>query len=134
MPEFGWHAPLSFSTRCIRFTKAALFDGANLQHVLEQSCLRPIRGLQRLQALPGRGGHALATAGTVGARRLSLYRLRAKASLFGGSHAQRSLIEDTFIVALMKSGDLSRARAMLDARLHRRPSPRDVRWLAQHNA
>lgn len=48
----------------------------------------------------------------------------------GGSHAQRELIEDTFIVALMKSGDLARARAMLDARLHRRPSPRDTRWLA----
>jgi hypothetical protein len=31
----------------------------------------------------------------------------------------------------MKSGDLQRARAMLDARLHRRPSPRDTRWLAQ---
>lgn len=48
----------------------------------------------------------------------------------GGSHAQRQLIEDTFIVALMKSGDLARARAMLDVRLHRRPSPRDTRWLA----
>jgi hypothetical protein len=51
----------------------------------------------------------------------------------GGSHAQRTLIEDTFIVALMKSEDLPRARALLDARLHRRPSPRDVRWLAQQN-
>ena len=48
----------------------------------------------------------------------------------GGSHAQRTLIEDTFIVALMKSGDLPRARAMLEARLHRRPSPRDARWVA----
>ncbi|MCP3473878.1 tetratricopeptide repeat protein [Bradyrhizobium sp. CCGUVB1N3] len=46
----------------------------------------------------------------------------------GGSHAQRELIEDTFIVALMRSGELARARAMLDARLHRRPSPRDARW------
>ncbi|MCW5703146.1 MAG: tetratricopeptide repeat protein [Xanthobacteraceae bacterium] len=52
----------------------------------------------------------------------------------GGSHAQRTLIEDTFIVALMKSGDLPRARAMLDARLHRRPSPRDTRWMAQPSA
>ena len=48
----------------------------------------------------------------------------------GGSHAQREIIEDTFIVALMKSGELARAHAMLDARLHRRPSPRDTRWLA----
>jgi hypothetical protein len=47
----------------------------------------------------------------------------------GGSHAQRTLVEDTFIVALMKSGELARARAMLDERLHRRPSPRDTRWM-----
>lgn len=48
----------------------------------------------------------------------------------GGSHAQRELIEDTYLVALMRSGELSRARAVLDARLHRRPSLRDRRWQA----
>jgi hypothetical protein len=46
----------------------------------------------------------------------------------GGSHAQRELVEDTYIVALMRSGELPRARALLDARLHRRPSLRDARW------
>ena len=48
----------------------------------------------------------------------------------GGSHAQREIIEDTFIVALMRGGELARARTLLDRRLHRRPSPRDARWLA----
>ena len=48
----------------------------------------------------------------------------------GGSHAQRELIEDTYIVALMRCGGLPRARALLDARLHRRPSLRDTRWQA----
>jgi tetratricopeptide (TPR) repeat protein len=48
----------------------------------------------------------------------------------GGSHAQREIIEDTFIVALIRSGELARARALLDKRLHRRPSPRDTRWRA----
>jgi len=48
----------------------------------------------------------------------------------GGSHAQREIIEDTFIVALIRSGDLPRARDHLDRRLHRRPSPRDGRWYA----
>jgi hypothetical protein len=46
----------------------------------------------------------------------------------GGSHAQRELIEDTLLVALMKSGATHKARALLDARLHRRPSPRDALW------
>jgi Tfp pilus assembly protein PilF len=48
----------------------------------------------------------------------------------GGSHAQREIVEDTFIVALIRSGELPRARALLDGRLHRRPSPRDRSWLA----
>jgi len=48
----------------------------------------------------------------------------------GGSHAQRELIEDTYIVALMRSGELPRARALLEARLHRRPSLRDRAWQA----
>jgi len=46
----------------------------------------------------------------------------------GGSHAQREIVEDTFIVALIRADELPRARAMLDRRLHRRPSPRDARW------
>jgi hypothetical protein len=48
----------------------------------------------------------------------------------GGSHAQREIIEDTFIVALIRAGELPRARELLDRRLHRRPSPRDERWRA----
>jgi hypothetical protein len=51
----------------------------------------------------------------------------------GGSHAQREIVEDTFIVALMRSGELPQARAILDRRLHRRPSPRDIRWRAAAN-
>ena len=46
----------------------------------------------------------------------------------GGSHAQREIVDDTFIVALIRSGELKRARSLLDARLHRRPSARDARW------
>jgi tetratricopeptide (TPR) repeat protein len=48
----------------------------------------------------------------------------------GGSHAQREIIEDTFVVALIRAGELPRARELLDRRLHRRPSPRDQRWRA----
>jgi tetratricopeptide (TPR) repeat protein len=48
----------------------------------------------------------------------------------GGSHAQREIVEDTYIVALIRSGALPRARALLDQRLHRRPSQRDTRWRA----
>lgn len=49
----------------------------------------------------------------------------------GGSGAQREIVQDTLLVAWMRSGDAGKARALLDQRLHRRPSPRDTRWLGQ---
>jgi hypothetical protein len=48
----------------------------------------------------------------------------------GGSHAQREVMEDLLLVALMKGGEPAQAGALLNERLHRRPSPRDARWLA----
>jgi len=49
----------------------------------------------------------------------------------GGSGAQREIVEDTLLVALMRSGEAAKARALLDERLHRRPSPRDTLWKSQ---
>jgi hypothetical protein len=46
----------------------------------------------------------------------------------GGSGAQREVVEDTLLLALMRSGKSAKARALLDRRLHRRPSPRDAHW------
>ena len=55
----------------------------------------------------------------------------AEVARIGGSGAQREIVEDTLLVALMRSGQAAKARALLDGRLHRRPSPRDARWRAQ---
>lgn len=52
----------------------------------------------------------------------------------GGSGAQREIVEDTLLVSLMRSGKAAKARTLLDKRLHRRPSPRDSRWLGQLTA
>jgi hypothetical protein len=49
----------------------------------------------------------------------------------GGSGAQREIVEDTLLVSLIRSGEAAKARALLDKRLHRRPSMRDARWLGQ---
>jgi hypothetical protein len=46
----------------------------------------------------------------------------------GGSGAQREMFEDMLLLSLMRSGEARKARALLDRRLHRRPSPRDARW------
>ncbi|MGL3822886.1 tetratricopeptide repeat protein [Sphingopyxis sp. R3-92] len=49
----------------------------------------------------------------------------------GGSNAQREIVEDMLLVALMRGGEAAKAHALLDARLHRRPSPRDARWRSE---
>lgn len=46
----------------------------------------------------------------------------------GGSDAQREVVEECRIAALLRAGRLTEARALLDARLDRRESPRDRRW------
>ena len=56
--------------------------------------------------------------------------LRADVARIGGSGAQREVIEDTLLVALLRGGEQARAAALLDERLHRRPSTRDRRWQA----
>jgi len=48
----------------------------------------------------------------------------------GGSHAQREVFEDTYIVACLRAGERDKAAARLTARLARRPSARDEGWLA----
>jgi tetratricopeptide (TPR) repeat protein len=49
----------------------------------------------------------------------------------GGSHAQRELWEDTFIVACLRGGSGDKAARTISARLHRRPSVRDQAWLQE---
>jgi hypothetical protein len=46
----------------------------------------------------------------------------------GGSHAQRELWEDTFIVACLRAGHGDKAAMLISARLDRRPSARDETW------
>jgi hypothetical protein len=48
----------------------------------------------------------------------------------GGSHAQRELFEDTYLVACMRAGRNGAAKELLTDRLAHRPSERDRRWLA----
>ena len=48
----------------------------------------------------------------------------------GGSGAQREMMEDTLLVALMRSGAVDKARALLGHRLHRRITKRDANWRA----
>lgn len=61
----------------------------------------------------------------------ALQALRPRVVQVGGSDAQREVIEDTLIAALLASGRLDEARALLDDRLDRRDAPRDLTWRAR---
>lgn len=62
-----------------------------------------------------------------------LERSKADVPRIGGSRAQREVVEDTLIIALMRAGEAQKARSLIVERLHRRPSLRDTRWLASTN-
>jgi len=47
---------------------------------------------------------------------------------FGGSDAQREVLEEARIAALVRAGRLDEARLVLDRRIDRRHSPRDRDW------
>ena len=49
----------------------------------------------------------------------------------GGSAAQREIVEDTLLYALVAAGRCDEARGLLAARLDRRPSPLDTQRLAR---
>ena len=58
----------------------------------------------------------------------ALAALAAPSRRLGGSDAQREILEETRIAALVRADRLDEAREVLDARLDRRHSPRDRRW------
>jgi len=61
----------------------------------------------------------------------TLYPVRANASRFGGSHAQRDLIDQTLIAAAAQSGDKSVGRALLNERRLAKPmTPLTAHWAA----
>jgi hypothetical protein len=60
----------------------------------------------------------------------ALAALQPVARRLGGSDAQREILEEVRIAALLRAERYDEARAVLDARLDRRHSPRDARWRA----
>lgn len=67
-------------------------------------------------------------AGHCGEAADALGRLAPQTRRLGGSDAQREIIEEARIAALLRAGRWDEARLLLDARLDRRRSPRDEAW------
>lgn len=108
-------------------TLLALGDGAGLAslatwasahgHPTQREVIAPLaRALHQLHA-----GQASAAASALAAIAGSVRRV-------GGSDAQRELVEEIRIAALLRADRSDEARDLLDARLDRRPSGRDTAW------
>ncbi|HEU0215046.1 MAG TPA: tetratricopeptide repeat protein [Stellaceae bacterium] len=138
-PEIAGHVRQNFAQAGIHFADvhAALAEGASGDEAAGDTRIAQSRervsagGQPQGSVVPqlcagamafGRGDYAMAM-GHFGAALRDLPRI-------GGSHAQREVFEDTFIVACLRAGATHHAVDRLKARLARRPSARDERWLA----
>lgn len=142
VPEGLWQAAAAYSAP---FFRNAGFAFADIHMALLAAATGDKEGLeQRVSALMGmieagtlvagpvvpaicRAALAFAGGDYAGCARL-LEPVAAEVVRIGGSGAQRELVEDMLLLALMRSGEAAKAGALLDRRLHRRPSPRDKAW------
>lgn len=87
------------------------------RHPTMREVVAPLASALRLMSI----GSASQAADELAALAPSIRRL-------GGSDAQREIIEEARIAALLRADRWDEARLLLDARLDRRHSPRDERW------
>lgn len=111
-------------------TLLALDDGPGLAALAAWAEAHPHR-TQREVVAPLARALALMRAGSCSAAADALGHLTGALPRLGGSDAQREIVEETRIAALLRAGRYDDARLLLDRRLDRRPSPRDQRWRAQ---
>jgi hypothetical protein len=129
-------AGLAFTDMHMAFTAAATGDRTGLDARIRETEERLGRGaLPPGPVVPAvcRAVAAFADEDFTGCARL-LEPALGEVVRIGGSRAQREIVEDLLLVALMRGGEPVKARALLDMRLHRRPSPRDERWRASVSA
>lgn len=86
-------------------------------HPTQREVVAPLAAALRLMAT----GRCSAAADALAALQPQVRRL-------GGSDAQREIVEEARIAALLRADRLGEARDVLDARIDRRRSPRDERW------
>ena len=86
-------------------------------HPTQREVVAPLASALRMMAT----GRCSAAADALAALHPQVRRL-------GGSDAQREVVEEARIAALLRAQQLDEARVLLDERLDRRRSPRDERW------
>jgi hypothetical protein len=120
-PFAAWHAAVAL---------AADRDTTGLARLGRYAASAPGRVLPAVVA-PLAAGLLAYVEGRYDAAATLLMAVRRDAVALGGSAAQREVIEDTLLDALLAAGRLVQARSLLEHRLGRRPSRRDQRQLHQ---
>jgi len=105
-------------------------DGPALGRLAAYAAAHPHR-TQREVVAPLAGALRTLAAGRPGEAADRLAGLTEQVRRLGGSDAQREIVEETRIAALLSADRYDEARLLLDERLDRRPSLRDRRWLGQ---
>ncbi len=121
------HPPTPFLAMHAAVTLLALDDGPTLAG-LAAWAERHAQATQREVVAPLVRALALMQAGRCSNAADALASLTGALPRLGGSDAQREIVEETRIAALLRADRLAEARAVLDARLDRRRSPRDEAW------
>ena len=126
------HARIHFADLHAMLADAAIGDAAAAQQRIAESRERLSSGrLPQGEVLPALGEGVVAFArGDYAAAADLIGPMLPEVPRVCGSHAQRELFEDTYIVACLRAGRGEAARERLAERLARRPSMRDRRWLA----
>ncbi|HEV7755877.1 MAG TPA: FAD/NAD(P)-binding protein [Mycobacteriales bacterium] len=124
-PRLLWTPPTPFVAMHAAVALTAAADAAGL------SRLRAYAGSQPDPLFPAvveplTGALVDLVEGRCAAAAETLWCLRDRLSRLGGSAAQREIVEDTLLFALVQAGRLDHARLVLQRRLDRRPSRRDT--------
>jgi hypothetical protein len=126
------HAGMHFADLHAILADAAIGERAAAQQRIVEARERLSRGrLPQGEVVPVLGEGILAFAcGDYAAAADLIGPMLPEVTRVGGSHAQRELFEDTYIVACLHAGRGEAAKEQLTERLARRPSARDQRWRA----
>lgn len=126
-PDVVASPPTAFMAMHVAVAHCAAGDTAALAS-LQSWCARSDNRCIREVCTPLTGALRKLAAGNPSAAADELAAVESELWRVGGSDAQREIVEETRIAALLRSGRYLEARDVLDARLDRRHSPRDLRW------
>jgi hypothetical protein len=126
-PETMERPPTPFVAMHVAVALLAVGDTAGLDRLAERAG-RHDEATQREVVAPLARALRLMTCGRHGEAATALAALGPHVRRLGGSDAQREVVEEARIAALLRCDRWDEAKVLLDERLDRRRSPRDTAW------